>query len=150
MPNAISHFYNIFSLTHSWTWALLEKLPIVQLLKNFPAYYGTRRFITVFTRALHWSLFWARSIQSILSHSISLRSILILSTHLLHVLPSGIFPSGIPTNLLYAFLSSHFVLHALPILSSLTSIIDLTGNKEEYIRYDLKVQWEMSFRKGPI
>jgi hypothetical protein len=36
--------------------ALLEKLPTVQLLKNFPAFYGTRRFITVFTRALHWSL----------------------------------------------------------------------------------------------
>jgi hypothetical protein len=32
--------------------ALLEMLPIVQLLKNFPAFYGTRRFITVFTRAL--------------------------------------------------------------------------------------------------
>jgi hypothetical protein len=28
----------------------------VQLLKNFPAFYGTRRLITVFTRALHWSL----------------------------------------------------------------------------------------------
>jgi hypothetical protein len=33
-----------------------EKPPIVQLLKNFPAFYGTRRFITMFTRALHWSL----------------------------------------------------------------------------------------------
>jgi hypothetical protein len=44
------------ALTHSWSWALLEKLPIVQLLKNFPAFYGTRRFITVFTRAPHWSL----------------------------------------------------------------------------------------------
>jgi hypothetical protein len=30
--------------------------PIVQRLSNFPAFYGTRRFITVFTRALHWSL----------------------------------------------------------------------------------------------
>jgi hypothetical protein len=30
----------------------LEKLSIVQLLKNFPAFYGTRRFITVFTRDL--------------------------------------------------------------------------------------------------
>jgi hypothetical protein len=40
------------SLTHSWSWALLEKLPIVQPLKNFPAFYGTRRFITTFTRAL--------------------------------------------------------------------------------------------------
>jgi hypothetical protein len=34
----------------------------VQPLKKFPAFYGTRRFITVFTRALHWSLSWARSI----------------------------------------------------------------------------------------
>jgi hypothetical protein len=32
---------------------LLEKPAIVQLLKNFPEFYGTRRFITVFTRALH-------------------------------------------------------------------------------------------------
>jgi hypothetical protein len=36
-------------LTHSWSRALLEKLPIVQLLKNFPAFYRTRRFITAFT-----------------------------------------------------------------------------------------------------
>jgi hypothetical protein len=35
---------------------LLEKLPVVQLLKKFPAFYGNRKFITVFTRALHWSL----------------------------------------------------------------------------------------------
>jgi hypothetical protein len=34
----------------------LEKLPIVQPFKKFPAFYGTRRFITVFIRALHWSL----------------------------------------------------------------------------------------------
>jgi hypothetical protein len=33
------------SLTHSWSWALLEKPPIVQLLKNFPAFYGTRRLV---------------------------------------------------------------------------------------------------------
>jgi hypothetical protein len=33
-----------------------EKLPVVQLLKNFPAFYGTRRFITVFTKALRWSI----------------------------------------------------------------------------------------------
>jgi hypothetical protein len=46
----------IHLLTHSLSSALLEKLPIVQPLKNFPAFYGTRRFITAFTRALHWSL----------------------------------------------------------------------------------------------
>jgi hypothetical protein len=36
----------------------------------------------VYIRALHWSLSWARSIQSILPHPISLRSTLILSSHL--------------------------------------------------------------------
>jgi hypothetical protein len=68
--------HHIGSLTHS----LMElsppwNLPIVQLLKNFPAFYGTRRFIAVFTRALHWYLSRARSSQSIPSHAISLRSI---------------------------------------------------------------------------
>jgi hypothetical protein len=41
-------------ISNSWRWALLEKKSVVQLLKNFPAFYGTRRLITVFTRALHW------------------------------------------------------------------------------------------------
>jgi hypothetical protein len=86
----------------------------VQLLKNFPAFYGPRRFVTVFTRALHWSLSWARSIQFIPSHPIYLRSILTLFTHLRYGLPSGLFPSCFPTSILYAFLFSPFVLHALP------------------------------------
>jgi hypothetical protein len=85
-----------FGLTRSW--ALLEKLPIVPLLKNFPAFYGTRRF----KRALHCSPSWPTSIQYISSHSISLRSILILSAHL----RLGLRPSGLPTNILYAFLFS--------------------------------------------
>jgi hypothetical protein len=64
------------------------------------AFYGTRRFITVFTRAIHPSLSWARSIKAIPSYPISLRFILILYTHLPLVLPSGLFPSGFPTNIL--------------------------------------------------
>jgi hypothetical protein len=57
------------AITHSLThWALLEKPSIVQLLKNFPAFYVTRRFIIVFRRAIYSSLFWARSIQSLPSH----------------------------------------------------------------------------------
>jgi hypothetical protein len=95
-----------YLLTHLRSWALLEKLPIVQPLKNFPTFYETRRLITVFTRAPQCSLSWARSIQSIPSHTISLRSILILSTHLHLGLPSGLFPSGFPANILYAFLLS--------------------------------------------
>jgi hypothetical protein len=50
-------------------------------------------------KSLPLVIFWARSIQSIPSHPIYLRSILILSTHL----RLGLFPSGIPTNILYAF-----------------------------------------------
>jgi hypothetical protein len=60
----------------------------------------------VFTRTLHWSLSWAISIQPTPSHPISLSSILILSTNLRLGLPRGLFPSGYPTNILYAFLVS--------------------------------------------
>jgi hypothetical protein len=34
-------------------------LLVTQLVKKFPAVYGTRRFITVFTRARHFTLSWA-------------------------------------------------------------------------------------------
>jgi hypothetical protein len=69
------HIYSVL-LTYSWSWALLQEPPNLQLLKNFPAFYRTRRFITVFTRALHRSISWTKSIQSIPSHPISLRSII--------------------------------------------------------------------------
>jgi hypothetical protein len=39
-----------------WSRALLEKPSVEQLLKNLPTFYGTRRFISVYTRALHWFL----------------------------------------------------------------------------------------------
>jgi hypothetical protein len=61
-------------VTNYTGWALLEKPPVAQLFKNLRIFYGTRRFITVFTRALHWSLSWARWIQSIPPHP-ALRSI---------------------------------------------------------------------------
>jgi hypothetical protein len=54
--SSISQINYDHSLILSWISALLEKLPIVELLKNFPAFYGTYRFITMFTRAIHWSL----------------------------------------------------------------------------------------------
>ena len=39
-----------------WSRVLLEKLTGLQLVKKFPAFYGTRRFITAFTSARHLSL----------------------------------------------------------------------------------------------
>jgi hypothetical protein len=47
-------------------------------------------------------------------HPVSPRSILISLTHLCLGLSSGLFPSGFPTNYLYAFLFSPFLLHAQP------------------------------------
>jgi hypothetical protein len=85
---------------------LLKKLIGLQLVKKFPAFYGTQRFITAFTSARHLSLFWASSIQSIPPHSTSWRSTLILSSHLRLSLPSYLFPSGFPTKILYTPLLS--------------------------------------------
>ena len=43
---------------------LPENLTAPHLVRNFPAFYGTRRFITVFTKARHLSLSQVRSIHS--------------------------------------------------------------------------------------
>jgi hypothetical protein len=45
-----------------WSRVLLEKLTGWQLVKKFPAFYGTQRFITAFTSASQLSLSWAISI----------------------------------------------------------------------------------------
>ena len=89
----------VYSTT--WRRVLLEKLTGFQLIKKFPAFYGTWRFIPAFTSARHLSLSWASSMQSIPPHPTSWRSILMLSSHLRLGLPSGLFPSGFPTKTLY-------------------------------------------------
>ena len=66
----------------------------MQLVKEFPAFHGTRRFITALTSVRHLSLSWASPIQSIYTHPTSWRSVLILPTHLSLSLPSGLLPSG--------------------------------------------------------
>ena len=79
-----------------WCRVLLEQLNGLQLVKKFPAFYGTRRFITALTSVRYLSLSWASSIRSIYPHPTSWRSVLILSTHLRLGLPSGLFLSGFP------------------------------------------------------
>ena len=64
-------------LISSCSRVVLEKLTGWQLGKKFPAFYGTRTFITAFTSARHLSLFWASSIQSISLHATSWISIYI-------------------------------------------------------------------------
>ena len=98
---ALSHY-----LLTPWCRVLREKLTGLQIVKKFPAFHGTGRFITSLTSVRHLSLSWASPIQSIYPHPTSWRSILILSTHLRLGLPSGPLPSGFPTNTLYTPLSS--------------------------------------------
>jgi len=80
---------------------LLEKLTDLQLVKEFPAFHGTRMLITKLTRVRQLSLSCASPIQSIYSHSTSWSYTLILFTHLRLGLPSGFLPSGFPSKILY-------------------------------------------------
>ena len=101
LSNNVQHY-----LLTPWCRVLLEKLTGLQLVKKFPAFQGTRRFITALTSVRHLSLSWANPIQFTYPHPTSWRSILILSTHLRLGLPSDLFPSGFPTKTLYTTLSS--------------------------------------------
>ena len=79
-----------------WCRVLLDTLTGLQLVKKFPAFHRTQRFITALTSVRQLSLSWASPIQSIYPHHTSWRSVLILSTHLRLGLPSGLLPSGFP------------------------------------------------------
>jgi hypothetical protein len=47
--------YSVTNQLHG-TEPFLRIPPVVELLKNFPTFYGTQKFINMFTIALHWSL----------------------------------------------------------------------------------------------
>jgi hypothetical protein len=48
----VTNFPTEYLLT-PWSRVLLEKLTGLQLVKKFPAFYGTRRFFTALTSACH-------------------------------------------------------------------------------------------------
>ena len=83
-------------LLTSWCRVLLEKLTGLQVVNKFPAFHGTRRFITALTSVRHLFLSWASPIQSIYPYPTSWRSTLILSTHLGLGLRSVSFPPVFP------------------------------------------------------
>jgi hypothetical protein len=68
------------------SWPLLERPPAVQPLQNFLAYYGTRRFIAAFTRALH------QLVVSTLSHISPFHPILSLQDPSYYYPPIHIIP----------------------------------------------------------
>ena len=56
-----------------WSRVLLDKVTGSQLVKKYPAFYGTRRFITAFTSAHRLSLSWVLNIMIMISGSLSPR-----------------------------------------------------------------------------
>lgn len=107
----------------------LDKLIIAQLVNKF----CSRRFSTVITRSRNWNLSRARLIHSTPLHTISLRFICILSTHLCLGIPNDLFHSGIQNKISRAFLIS--LIHAtclanLPLLDFI--ILKYMLNSTEY------------------
>ena len=89
---------------------LLEKLTALHLIGEFLTFCGTWGLITMFTRAYHLFLSWARCIQFTPCNSISLTSVLKLCTHLCLGLPSGFLHS--PHNIFSVMVGCKF--HLLP------------------------------------
>jgi len=82
-----------------------EKLTVAQVNKKFPSFYETRMFITLLTKAHQRYMSWGNWIMPTFLIHISLRSILLLFSHLHTVLPSRLFPSGYWTKIVVIFLS---------------------------------------------
>jgi hypothetical protein len=61
---------SVANIPELWSKVPIAKLTIAHLIKKFLVFYGTRRFITVFARTRHRTLFPDCWIQSATSHSI--------------------------------------------------------------------------------
>jgi hypothetical protein len=77
---------------------LLKQLTLTQAVTN-----GTQEFIPTFTRACQWTESWAKWIQSIWSHPISLRAISISFTHLCLAAQQALFFSDLSTKVMHTF-----------------------------------------------
>ena len=87
-PSRSLQTVNVVPLLTPWCRVLLEKLTGLQLVKKFPAFHETPRFITALTSVSHLSVSWASPIQSIrvYPHPTTCRSILLISSLPTHIL----------------------------------------------------------------
>ena len=120
-----------------------------KLVKWLPAFYGTRRFVTVFTSAQHLFLSWARAIHFMPPHATNWRSILLLYSYLYLRLSSCHFPLGLPTEILYAPLlfpiTATYPVHLI-LLHSVTQKIGLLLLRIQRSNY--RVNDDLWFAKG--
>jgi hypothetical protein len=88
----------------TWSTVFPGELTVPQMVKKYPAFYWTRRFITAFTTSRHLSLSWAITIQSMLFQATSWRSpppskrmtqgIYVIRLHNVELFPQGyLYPS---------------------------------------------------------
>ena len=112
-PNTITHWRSVISQMNA-----IRKPVVSELVTKSLAFYVTRRFTATFTTARNFSLCWVRRIRFMPSFSRprSLRSVLILSSHLSLGLPNSLFLSVYPRKSCVYIPSSYpFVPHVLPI-----------------------------------
>jgi len=96
-PDSLTMLYDTLlntKLSHSST-AFLRNETVLRLVKKFSTSYGTGRLNIVPRWAGHWSITRIWKIQPTNSYVISLRYILILSSHLHRGFQSGLFPSSL-------------------------------------------------------
>ena len=93
--------------------------------------YGTRRFNAAFTRALQYSLSWTESTRFLVLLAISLRSILILSSHVRLGFPKDLFSVGLSIKIFKEILPS-FIQATSPTHLNLLDLITMTIFGEQY------------------
>jgi hypothetical protein len=96
---------------------------LLQLVKKFTTFHGTRDLDTTFTCTRHLSLIWVTSIQSLPFHPTSWTSILIIIPS-----TSGIFLRFPHQDPVYAYPLLLFMLHAL------TSFLSIKSPKQHWAR----------------
>jgi hypothetical protein len=94
----------------------LDKLMVAQIVKKFLAFNGTQMFITVLTKARNRSISWTN--VSSPHPPPNFPKIHFILSYLRLGPPSGIFASGFPTKILYAFLIYRVRYMSFPSISS--------------------------------
>jgi hypothetical protein len=82
----------------------LRNVPERCRLEEIPRLYATRRLMALFPGARQSSQSWSRSIHSTPSHPVSLRFVIVLSSHLRLCLANGLFSLDFPTDFRQSFL----------------------------------------------